>query len=169
MIEKAFFLYFAFAAVAVSIITVTRRNVMHAVLCMLLLFFHLAGLYLLLNAEFLAAVQIIIYAGAIMVLFLFVIMLLNLREDVKKVQYGRLWFVGVIVVCGILLAMAGAYVFMVPGQRSDWTIGRIVAETHTAAIGQVLYTRYMFPFEVVSLILLVAVIGAIVLAKRQLK
>ncbi|MBF0317822.1 MAG: NADH-quinone oxidoreductase subunit J, partial [Nitrospirae bacterium] len=76
MIQKAFFIYLASVCVLVSVLTVTRRNVMHAVLFMLLLFFHVAGLYLFLNAEFLAAIQIIIYAGAIMVLFLFVVMLL---------------------------------------------------------------------------------------------
>ena len=80
MLSKLFFGYFAAVIIALSALVVTRRNPVHSVMWMLLLFFNLAGMYLFLNAEFIAAIQVIVYAGAILVLFLFVVLLLNLRE-----------------------------------------------------------------------------------------
>ena len=83
MLPELFFGYYASAIVIFSLLVVTRSNPVHSVMWMLLLFLHIAGLYLFLNAEFIAAIQIIVYAGAILVLFLFVLLLLNLREEVK--------------------------------------------------------------------------------------
>ncbi|KJU85275.1 NADH:ubiquinone/plastoquinone oxidoreductase, chain 6 [Candidatus Magnetobacterium bavaricum] len=169
MIQKAFFIYIASVCVLVSVLTVTRRNVMHAVLFMLLLFFHVAGLYLFLNAEFLAAIQIIIYAGAIMVLFLFVVMLLNLRDDEKSPQYIRQWPVGLVAALGTMFVFVMATFSLRTGEHGPWTIDRIRTMTHTSAIGRIMFTQYLLPFEIASVILLIAIIGAIVLAKKRLK
>ncbi|MCG6551831.1 MAG: NADH-quinone oxidoreductase subunit J [Candidatus Magnetominusculus sp. LBB02] len=168
MVNQIFFLYFSAVIVASSLLAITRRNVMHGVLFMLLLFFHIAGLYLFLNAEFISAVQIIVYAGAIMVLFLFVIMLLNLREDFSKKQFIGTWPIGLLVSCGVLMVILVSMVVITIGAKGVWGIEQIGRVTQTVAVGTVLYTKYLFPFEVASLVLLVAIIGAIVLAKKRL-
>ncbi|MBF0456371.1 MAG: NADH-quinone oxidoreductase subunit J [Nitrospirae bacterium] len=169
MINQIFFFYFSAVIVAMSLLAITRRNVMHGVLYMLLLFFHIAGLYLFLNAEFISAVQIIVYAGAIMVLFLFVIMLLNLREDIRKKQFLAIWPMGLLVSSGILMVILMSMLTIRIGASGIWGIAQIERVTQTAAVGTVLYTQYLFPFEVASLVLLVAIIGAVVLAKKRIK
>ncbi|WP_420264478.1 NADH-quinone oxidoreductase subunit J [Candidatus Magnetominusculus dajiuhuensis] len=169
MINQVFFFYFAVVIVAMSLMAITRRQVLHGVLYMLLLFFHIAGLYLFLNAEFISAVQIIVYAGAIMVLFLFVIMLLNLREDVRKKQFIAVWPMGLLVSSGILMVILMSMLTVHIGTKGVWGIAQIERATQTVAVGTVLYTQYLFPFEVASLVLLVAIIGAIVLAKKRLR
>ncbi|MBF0515829.1 MAG: NADH-quinone oxidoreductase subunit J [Nitrospirae bacterium] len=169
MINQVFFFYFSAVIVATSVMAITRRSVMHGVLYMLLLFFHIAGLYLFLNAEFISAVQIIVYAGAIMVLFLFVIMLLNLRDDIKKRQFIATWPMGLLVSSGILMIILMAMLTIKTGTQGQWGIAQIERLTHTVAIGTVMYTQYLFPFEVASLVLLVAIIGAMVLAKKRIK
>ncbi len=168
MISKIFFAYFSISIVTLSLLVVTRRNVVHSILYMLILFFHIAGLYLFLNAEFIAAIQVIVYAGAILVLFLFVIMLLNLREDILKKQYIKGWPVGLLIAVILLIVIIMAMSSMKLGKGGDWSINEVSKVSHTMAIGKVLYTEYIFPFEVASLILLVAIIGAIVLAKKKL-
>src|SRR5512143_2594987 len=91
MINKLIFLYFAVVMIVSAILMVTRRNPIHSVLFMLLLFFHIAGLFVLLNAEFLAAVQLIVYAGAILILYLFVVMLLNVDKESTAARANRYW------------------------------------------------------------------------------
>jgi NADH-quinone oxidoreductase subunit J len=141
----------------------------HSVVLLLVMFFHVAGLYLFLNAEFLAAIQIIVYAGAILVLFLFVVFLLNLRKELMAQIYIVRWPFGFIAVIGILLLIFSGIRSFTLGPRGEYTVERIVGETHTAAIGKVLYTQFIFPFEVASVLLLVAIVGAVVLAKKQLR
>lgn len=166
MINKIFFIYFALAIISLSLVIITRKSLVHSVLFMLALFFHIAGLYLFLNAEFLALVQIIVYAGAILVLFLFVIMLLNIKEDELKKQYTPFWpaalLIGMIFIV-ILIMMPSFHL----GIKGVWDMKAIAEATNTGAIGQILYTEYLLPFEVASLILLIAIIGAIVLAKKR--
>ncbi|MBF0553755.1 MAG: NADH-quinone oxidoreductase subunit J [Nitrospirae bacterium] len=169
MINQIFFFYFSAVIVAMSVMAITRRQVLHGVLYMLLMFFHIAGLYLFLNAEFISAVQIIVYAGAIMVLFLFVIMLLNLREDIRKKQFIAVWPMGLLVSSGILMVVLMSMLTVRTGTKGVWGIAQIERVTETVAVGTVLYMQYLFPFEVASLVLLVAIIGAIVLAKRKVK
>ena len=131
------------------------------------MFFHVAGLYVTLHAEFLAAVQVIVYAGAILVLYLFVVMLLNLKQDER---YHRQWPVAAAV--GSILVLEAAVLTAVKGQASASrpTVPQTAAAGlgNTEALGDVLYSTYLFPFEVASLILLVAMIGAIILAKKDL-
>ncbi len=178
------FLLLAVVAVAASIAMITARNSIHSALFLVVDFFCLAVLYLTLNAEFLAAVQIVVYAGAIMVLFLFVITLLNPgREETADRLGGQRPFA---LALGLALLVEIALLLRTEAVRArlgDFPVATSFAEqvqthingTPSAPIGNVqaigieLFTTYLLPFEVVSLVLLLAVIGAVVLAKRQLR
>jgi len=167
MLPKLFFGYFAAVITVLSVLVVTRRNPVHSVMWMLLLFFNLASMYLFLNAEFIAAIQVIVYAGAILVLFLFVVLLLNLREELRADSYIGSWPAGLVIAMALLLNIGFAVSSFVPGFSGKYTIAYIQGETFTKVLGQVMYTEYLLPFEIASLILLVAIIGAIVLAKKR--
>ncbi|MEW6741064.1 MAG: NADH-quinone oxidoreductase subunit J [Nitrospirota bacterium] len=167
MLPKLFFGYFSIVMIVLSLLIITRRNPVHSVLWMLVLFFHIAGLYLFLNAEFLAAVQLILYAGAILVLFLFVIMMLNLKEELTAERFIGEWPIGVALGISILMFIYFTISKFIQGPAGQYTIEAIKRETHTKTIGKVLYTEYLFPFEIASLILLIAIVGAIVLAKKR--
>jgi NADH-quinone oxidoreductase subunit J len=153
-----------------SLLVVTRKNPVHSVLWMLVLFIHIAGLYLFLNAEFLAAIQIIVYAGAILVLFLFVIMLLNLKKEETVKKYQAQWPVGAgigVILLVFLISIVGK-ITVLPA-LGKYSIDAVQAEGHIMIIGKVLYTKYLLPFEIASIILLVAIIGAVVLAKKRIE
>ena len=106
MLPQIFFGYFASAIIIMSILVITRRNPVHSVMWMLLLFFHIAGMYLFLNAEFIAAIQIIVYAGAILVLFLFVVLLLNLREELLSDRFESSWPNALVIAAGSRIRIA---------------------------------------------------------------
>jgi NADH-quinone oxidoreductase subunit J len=162
-----FFFYFAGVIAVTAVLVVALRNPIYSALSLLIMFFHVAGLYVTLHAEFLAAVQIIVYAGAILVLYLFVVMLLNVRrEDRYHSQLPVAGFLGLTILTELLLLtiQRGA----VPSSTLHRSGGVESAAGNTETLGEVLYSTYLFPFEVASLILLVAMIGAIVLAKRDL-
>lgn len=167
---QLFFAYFAAAMTTLSVLVVTRKNPVHSVLWMLVLFIHIASLYLFLNAEFLAAIQIIVYAGAILVLFLFVIMMLNLRKEESVNKYQSQWPFGALV--GIMLA---AFLVLILGNITvlpsleEYSIEAIKSEGSMMTIGKVLYTEFLLPFEIASIVLLVAIIGAVVLAKKRIE
>lgn len=169
MLPKLFFAYFAFSILFISMLIITRKNPVHSVLWMLLLFFHIAGLYLFLNAEFIAAIQIIVYAGAILVLFLFVVFLLNLKEEVKLKRFIGAWPTSFTFALGFFVLFVMTFRSFILGPQGEYTVETIQNESHIAVLGKVLYTEFLFPFEVASLILLIAIVGAIVLAKRRLK
>ena len=169
MLPRLFFGYFAAAITIISVLVVTRKNPVHSVIWMLLLFFHIAGMYLFLDAEFIAAIQVIVYAGAILVLFLFVVLLLNLREEMQTERFIGSWPAGVLIGAALFAGIAYALGFFVKGPAGAYTIDYIQKVTDTKALGQLLFTQFLLPFEVVSLVLLVAVIGAIVLAKKGVK
>jgi NADH-quinone oxidoreductase subunit J len=169
MLPQLFFGYFASAIIIMSLLVITRRNPVHSVMWMLLLFFHIAGMYLFLNAEFIAAIQIIVYAGAILVLFLFVVLLLNLKEELLSGRFESSWPNALVISAGIFACLAASMWYFVPGPKGIFTVDLIQKITHTKVLGQVLYTEYLFPFEIASLILLIAVIGAIVLAKKHMR
>ncbi len=169
MLPELFFGYFAAAIVIMSVLVVTRKNPVHSVMWMLLLFFHIASLYLFLDAEFMAAIQVIVYAGAILVLFLFVVLLLNLKEELKTNRFIASWPAGLIIAAAMLFNVIVALRSFIPGPQGIYTDALIQSETHTKILGRVLYTRYLFPFEIASLILLIAIIGAIVLAKKKVR
>jgi NADH-quinone oxidoreductase subunit J len=169
MIHELIFAYFAFAIVLLSILVVTRKNPIHSVLWMLLLFFHIASLYLILNAEFMAVIQVIVYAGGILVLFLFAVLLLNIREELRINRYIGAWPTGLTFAIGLLVVILISIRSFVVAPPGMYTIDLIKKESHVKVLGKLLYTDFLYPFEIASVILLVAIIGAIVLAKRRLK
>ena len=166
--SEAIFFYFAGVIVVTSILVVLLQNPIYSVLSLLIMFFHVAGLYVTLHAEFIAVVQILVYAGAILVLYLFVVMLLNMKSDQ---HYHSQFMVGA-GITGILLLEGGLLFFLKDsfGNSDGMGTGSMTTDTNgnTQAIGEVLYSTYLFPFEVASLILLVAMIGAVILAKKDL-
>jgi NADH-quinone oxidoreductase subunit J len=163
-VTQLFFGYFAGVIALTAVLVVALRNPVYSALSLLVMFFHVAGLYVTLHAEFLAAVQIIVYAGAILVLYLFVVMLLNLKRDDR---YHSQWRLAACVVLPLLIE----FVILLAGARAasprPAPAGPPDAGGNTLAIGETLFSTYLYPFEVASLILLVAMIGAIILAKKD--
>jgi NADH-quinone oxidoreductase subunit J len=166
--------FYAFAAVTVlgSLFVIVQRNPIYSVLALIGAFFGLSGLYVLLDAPFVAIVQIIIYAGAIMVLFLFVVMLLNVpREDAAEwdrthVLY-RPWprrVGGVLAV--LLIAQLGWALSRTP-DIGDGVGQQTAGISDVGELGRVLFTDYMFAFEVTSILILASMVGAVILARRQ--
>jgi NADH-quinone oxidoreductase subunit J len=162
---EVIFLYLAVVCVVCAVLTVSLKHPVYNVMALLTMFFHVAGLYVLLNAEFLAVVQIIVYAGAILVLYLFVLMLLNLKAETRHLH--RQWPFGVLVLGSVAAMIIGALQGGIFGSATgEYTAEAVRAIGDTEAIGLRLYTDYLLPFEVASLVLLVAMIGAIVLTKK---
>jgi NADH-quinone oxidoreductase subunit J len=166
-VAHLFFGYFAGMIAITSILVVALRNPVYSALSLLVMFFHVAGLYVTLHAEFLAAVQVIVYAGAILVLYLFVVMLLNVKRDDRYHNQWRIAaFICIPLSIEFLVLLSGDFgaVHRIPTSLP----AEPLPLDNTLAIGQALFSTYLFPFEVASLILLVAMIGAIVLAKRDI-
>ena len=166
-VATPFFFYFlAFTAVASAIAVITRRNPVHAALSLIITLLSLAGLYLMLYAPFVAAVQIVLYAGGIMVLFLFVIMLVNLEQNIREDQWNKQWVVGI----ASALALGGLLLFVYYRGEDIFpkTLALLPETQNTQQIGNWLYGVYMLPFEVASLLLLVAMVGAVVMAKKRI-
>jgi NADH-quinone oxidoreductase subunit J len=167
-------MFYAFAAVTVigSLAVVLQKNPVYSVLALIGAFFGLAGLYVLLEAPFVAVVQIIIYAGAIMVLFLFVVMLLNVpREDAAEWDRSHPLYRPMAVRVGTVLALALAL-------ELGWALSRTAglsvgvgderpAVSSVAELGKVLFTDYMFAFEVTSILIIASMVGAVVLARKR--
>lgn len=170
MLETTLFLGLALLAVGAAIAMVLQKNPLFSVLLLILTLFALAGLYVLLNSPFVAAVHMIVYAGAIMVLFLFVIMLLDLREDVERINLRR--FSRIVAVIAVALFLVQAYILFRVAYATDSVRvglgGSAVQVGDTPAIGMLLFTKYLLPFEIASVLLLAAIVGAVVLAKRKL-
>lgn len=159
------FFYFAGVILLTASLVVAIRNPIYSALALLVMFFHVAGLYVTLHAEFLAAIQIIVYAGAILVLYLFVVMLLNVKSEERFHQQRTVGlFLGLTLLAeGLLLSFRGERPRFGTDTSPETTP---VAIGNTEGIGEVLYSTYLFPFEVASLILLVAMIGAVILTKK---
>ena len=158
------FYFFAAVAVVGAFMTVTRRNPVHSAVYLVLTFIAIAAIYVMLDAEFLFAVQILVYAGEILVLFLFVIMLVNLDEP-RRFSGGRL-HLGVSAALSLLLFGMLAMVFAREAPPAP-AAAAPVAEGNLQMVGSLLYQNYLIPFEVVSVLLLVAMIGAIVLGRPR--
>ena len=169
-------LFFIFGAVSLigAIAVISFRHPIYSALSLIVTFFAQAGLFVLLGAHFVAAVQVIVYAGAIMVLFLFVIMLLNLGTlSEKGALTGKLK--GVAVILGILFAAQGIFIAVNAFTDTELATEDVMKKATDLAnnpiktydIGELLFTEYLLPFEVTSLILLAALIGVIVLVKRE--
>jgi len=164
-----FFFYFAGVIVLTSVLVVGLRNPIYSALFLLIMFFHVAGLYVTLHAEFLAAVQVIVYAGAILVLYLFVVMLLNMRREERyHAQFPVGMLLGLTILTEVLLLTVHRSFSPENAATAQSAKESAAVSGNTETIGEALYSTYLFPFEVASLILLVAMIGAIILAKRDL-
>jgi NADH-quinone oxidoreductase subunit J len=164
------FFILALGSILTALLMVTRRNPVISVIYLIANFFFLAVLYLTLEAQFIAIIQILVYAGAIMVLFLFVIMLLNLGDERSLSASNPKLSRRVMVVVGLCLAMLVqlALPFYLQGTQSVERMNSRAAEIGTVeSMGQVMFTDFVFPFEVVSILLLAAIVGAVVLAKRK--
>jgi NADH-quinone oxidoreductase subunit J len=170
MIETAIFIVLAVVATVTAILVIVQRNPVSSAIFLILTFFCLAGVYLLLHAEFIAVIQVLVYAGAIMVLFLFVIMLLNLEQEKRLVTRNRLQkIVGVLL--GTVLLFQIGMVFkaaLLEGTKGSFTPQKVAALGNTEVVARLLFTDFLLPFEITSLLLLVAIIGAIILAKREI-
>ena len=162
-------IFFGLAAVSLisGVLVVFQTHPLRSALWLIVNFFAVAGVYLLLHAEFIAAIQIIVYAGAIMVLFLFVIMLLNLREPEApgKYPYSAQKVGGFVVSVAVafFIAMGLSRVKLAPGPAAVPGLG------NTESIAKLLFTDYLLPFEVTSVLLLVSIVGAVVLSKKKLQ
>ena len=164
-----FFYVFSIIAVASALMVIASRNPVHSVLFLILCFVNAAGLFMLAGAEFLALILIVVYVGAVAVLFLFVTMMLDV--DFASLRQGMLQYAPVGVVIGVillleLLLVGGSYV-VAPQVTASSVVPINAAIDNTHALGQVLYTRYVFLFQAAGLVLLVAMIGAIVLTHRK--
>lgn len=166
-LEGILFYIFASGGVVSALLVVTRRNPIIAAIYIIVNFFCLAGIYLTLHAQFIAVVQILVYAGAIMVLFVFVIMLLNLGDE-SSLRDGFSWKKVVAGGFGFGVLMELIYIFMIPSGTQAIEMTRATDIGTVEAVGRVLFTQFLFPFEVTSLLLTAAIVGAIVLAKKNL-
>ena len=160
------FLTLAAVSVVFSLLMVFTKNPVHSVIYLILTFFSIAGHYVLLNAQFLAVVHIIVYAGAIMVLFLFVLMLLNLNSATEPTQ-SRKWKLAAGIAAGMLLvtlvgALKGSIQVDTP-PNADGSVGLV------ENLGKVLFTDFVVPFEIAGILFLAAMVGAVLVGKRDLK
>ncbi|WP_162056092.1 NADH-quinone oxidoreductase subunit J family protein [Pontibacter pamirensis] len=165
--SESLFFFLASLTLLCALMVVISKNPVHSVLFLIITFFTISGHYILLNAQFLAAVNIIVYAGAIMVLFLFVIMFLNMgKESEKEVKTSTLSKIAGTIAGGLL------FVVMIAALK-DTEIAGYNAETYDSQIGMVeslgvvLFTEYLLPFELASVLFLVAMVGAVMLGKKE--
>lgn len=165
--EQLSFFIFAALAIASALGVVSARNPVHSALLLMVCLFQVAALFVLLRSPFLATVQVFIYVGAIMVLFLFVIMML----DVRKATIERFIPGGHLLVMVVLVVLISEISFIV--RRSRLTTLSVATDNHldgsVMEMGKTLFTEYLLPFEVVSVILLVAMVGAIVMGRKEIK
>jgi len=166
-------LFYLFAAVAIisAIAVITRKNVVHSAVCLAATLLSVAGIFLTLHAEFLAGVQVIVYVGGILVLFVFVIMLIAVEKSVKEKQFSGQWSIALI--AGLLLVGELAYVVMKGKDSLLLPEGNGQPESvlhvtgNAQLVGEGLYTKYLLPFEIASILLLVAIVGSVALAKKK--
>nr|BAL57972.1 NADH dehydrogenase I subunit J [uncultured prokaryote] len=163
------FWIFATLATAASLFVILSRNPVNSAIGLIFCFFTTACLYVLLDAQFVAAIQVLVYAGAIMVLFLFAIMLLNIEKDIKREVtspvtrfFGITFGLGILTEVMLLLWYYRETPFMGP-----YTPERLSLMGNIQAIGRSIFVDYMLPFEILSILLIIGIIGAVVLAKRD--
>jgi NADH-quinone oxidoreductase subunit J len=166
--EILFFGLVASIAIICSIMVVTNKNPINSALSLIMTFFCLATLYVMLEAPFMAAIQVIVYAGAIMVLIVFVIMLLNVRsESGRRVRHAL--FIGTVL--GLVLLVQTWYLLgmsSLTGVKGGVDSAMLAKVGHTELIGKLMFTDFLLPFEITSILLLVAIIGAVILSKKKL-
>ena len=169
MIVALFFYLFAGICVASAVMVIASRNPVHSVLYLILAFVNAAGLFVMMGAEFLAMILIVVYVGAVAVLFLFVVMMLDV--DFAELRQGILQYLPIGLVVGFIfvaeLVMVGAAWVIAPGMPQAISSPIPTTMTNTEALGRVLYTEYVYYFQAAGLVLLIAMVGAIVLTLRH--
>ncbi|KAF0221266.1 MAG: NADH-quinone oxidoreductase subunit [Geobacteraceae bacterium] len=168
MLESLFFLIVAAVAVLSGILVITCKNPINSALSLILTFFCVATFYVMLEAPFMAAVQVIVYAGAIMVLIVFVIMLLNIKTETDKRTSHAVLISSII---GLFVLFETIYFLnrsSLTGSKGLMDSAMIKSVGHTEIIGKALFTDFLLPFEITSLLLLVAIVGAVVVSKRKI-
>jgi len=161
-VPAAIFYVLAAIIVGSGVMVVSLKNIFHCALFLVLAFFAVAGIYVLLSAEFLAGVQVLIYVGAITILMIFAIMLTARLYDAQIRQSSEQVVLGIIVVATLLIATVAILA------RAAWRLSDVTAQAQsTVGIGRALLTQYVLPFEVVSVVLLTALIGAIIIARKE--
>jgi len=177
-----FFYLLAGMAIASGLAVITRKNAVHSALALIVTLLSVAGLYLMLYAPFVAGVQIIVYAGGIMVLFLFVIMLVNVEISSKERQFNRIWPIGLAGACALLALFMSAFtkgkdLFLDPMTgKPRWPdpMVKLAEGSNTQQVANMLYGEagrmgpYTFAFEIASLLLLVAILGAVIMTKKKI-
>jgi NADH-quinone oxidoreductase subunit J len=170
-VPAVMFYVFATVLMGAAVAVITAKNPVHAVFFLILAFFNAAGLFVLLGAEYIAMTLVIVYVGAVAVLFLFVVMMLNINFERTRAGFIRALPLGIVIATILFLELGGllsqSLVTPVPMAQTSVAIPPLSDVTNARAIGQVLYTRYMVLFELAGVILLVAMIGAIVLTLRH--
>jgi NADH-quinone oxidoreductase subunit J len=169
MLELVLFYVFATIAIVSAILVITRHNIVHSAAFLGATLFAVAGIFLTLHAEFLAGVQVIVYVGGILVLFVFVIMLISVERSQRERQYNRQWTIALITAL-ILIGEIGYGLY--EGKDSLVLPPAVVPPAvpvtgNSELVGTALYTTYLLPFEIASILLLVGIVGAVVLAKRR--
>ncbi|MBI2354193.1 MAG: NADH-quinone oxidoreductase subunit J [Deltaproteobacteria bacterium] len=166
--ETLFFAFITLVAIVSAILVITCKNPINSALSLVLTFFCLATYYVMLDAPFMAAVQVMVYAGAIMVLIVFTIMLLNIRVDATKAHSHKVvlgCIIGFFTLINIVILLMKSRVALPTGPYSGNMIKQI---GHTELIGREMFTNFLLPFEITSILLLVAIVGAVILAKKKL-
>jgi NADH-quinone oxidoreductase subunit J len=162
------FLGMAFTSILASLLVVTRRNPIHSALFLVLTFLCVAVLYLLLHSQFIAIIQVVVYAGAIVMLIVFVIMLLDLEVELRsglKFVYSKV--IGGFLAFLFLIAILYSVVAKFPTGKVGTSYTPENVNANVKAIGETLFTKYLFPFEIVSVLLVAAIIGAVILSKKR--
>lgn len=156
----------AFIAILSAVYFVFAKNPLYSILSLIVTFFSIAAMYILLNAQFLGIVQIIVYAGAIMVLFLYVLMMLNLspKDESKKKNLPK--FIGVFTVCILFIGMLGAYKGLSGKTTAVANVDSSVGLTKN--LGHLLFSEYVLPFELASVLIFAGIIGAVLIGKKEL-
>ncbi|GAB6184487.1 NADH-quinone oxidoreductase subunit J family protein [Thermodesulfovibrio hydrogeniphilus] len=159
-VDNAFFIYFYISMALLSIGVIASRNIIHSAFFLLIFLLHVAAVFLFLNAEFLMAIQIIVYVGGVLALFVFAIMVMNIKEELKHSKFVR--FAG----AGLLTSLLFFAIFYgyLKNMRIEVTVP---IQNNLSFMASLLYSYYLLPFEILSLVLLVALIGGIIIAKKH--
>ena len=163
--EQILFFFVSFVAIVSAVYFVFARNPLYAILSLIVVMFSIAGLYILLNAQFLGIVQIIVYAGAIMVLFLYILMMLNLSKEDESKKQNLMKFAGVFSAGLLLISILGAFRgFKVQAAAAnvDSSVGL------TKNLGRLLFNEYVLPFELASILIFAGIVGAVLIGKKDL-
>lgn len=159
LIEQGFYIYFFISLTILSIAVIASKNIIHSAFFLLIFLLHVAAIFLFLNAEFLMIIQIIVYVGGVLVLFIFAIMIMNIKEEFRHKRFVKFSVAGL--TAGFLF-LGGLYIFLGTVKSSE----NVLIKSDVTLLGKLLYSYYFLPFEILSLVLLIALVGGIIIAKK---